>query len=50
MVLFREHRSLLEDSMKTVVEVNSRDELKQHLYKVTFQYKNKFLLSINYNN
>lgn len=34
MVLFRENRSLLEDSMKTVVEVNSRAELKRHLYKV----------------
>lgn len=34
MTLFRENRSLLEDSMKTVVEVNSRAELKRHLYKV----------------
>lgn len=31
-VLFREHRSSLDDSMKTVVTVNSRKELFKHIY------------------
>lgn len=34
MVIFREHRCYLEDSMKTVVEVESLDQLRKHIYKV----------------
>lgn len=30
MALYREHRGLLEDTLKTIITVNSLDDIKQH--------------------